>query len=484
MLYRSVTISIVTALVLTLVISSTTMSRELTLNSALEFATAKSERSKIINGDLEVAQQEYNAERINFILPEISINGSVPAYNVTESFRFFGGADTKSLTRTTDLNFASDITLAQSLITGGNLTVKANLLRAKSEYPLSGVDVDEDTRQGIFDFTFEQPLLKPSSAKNDLRQKKTALQIAQYSHETELADLKREIVEAYFGLLQMDIHLKMAADQLTSARDAARIDSIKFSDAVISEEDYLETASKLLDAELNQFDIENQRKEKARELALLLDLDVNEELTLLPPPVPENLTDQEKKAMLGSWEQTIPLLKASAEYDNAKRAADFAAGSHGLTGTLQADYRLGRGNVDVTGYPQQDNNTNSWGLSLNFSLPLWDGGSSAASVKAAQISAEKSRIEYERAEKSARAQLIDLINRIDVSHRKLNILRKQIDLTSDREKIAKFRFDDGQISIIDYVVVKVEWLQAQNDYYEELKNYLVDKIDLDGKFTG
>jgi len=282
----------------------------------------------------------------------------------------------------------------------------------------------------------------------------------------------------------MDIHLKMAADQLTSAQDAARIDSIKFDDAVISEEDYLETVSKRLDAELNQFDIENQRKEKARELALLLDLDVEEELTLLPPPVPENLNEDQKKAMLGSWEQTIPLLKASAEYDNAKRAADFAAGSHGLTGTLRADYRLGRGNVDVTGFPQQANNTNSWGLSLNFSYPLWDGGSSAASVKAAKISAEKSRIEYERAEKSARAELIDLINRIDVSHRKLNILRKQIDLTGDREKIAKFRYDDGQISIINYVVVKVEWLQAQNDYYEELKNYLVDKIDLDGKFTG
>jgi len=50
--------------------------------------------------------------------------------------------------------------------------------------------------------------------------------------------------------------------------------------------------------------------------------------------------------------------------------------------------------------------------------------------------------------------------------------------------IAKFRLDDGQISRLTHLESKIDYLEARNKYLEELKNYLLDKIALEGKYSG
>lgn len=458
--------------------------REVTLGQAIKIALEDSDRGRIINGGLEVAEQQYFAERVNFILPEISINGVLPAYSATESFRFFGGQDSKQLIRTTDLNFKSDITLNQALITGGDLTITANLKRNDATYPLFGVEVDERANQGIFDFSFEQPLLKPSEPKNRLKNRKDDLEIAQVTRREEQAELKREVIEAYFGVLQTELEGSIARAKLKSTGLQAEIDSTKLSDGIISEGYWLESISKRLDAELEDFDAVNQHSTRKRELAALIDLGSNEELQPIKPAPGPNLTETQKRVLIGNWEQSLPLKKAWHEYKKTERAAGYAASGHGLNGTLRANYSLGRGNVKVSNSDEQDNNTDSWGISLNFSYPIWDGGSSAAAIKASYLSAEKSRLEYEQKEKAAKAIIIDLINQIDISFRKISILNKQIELTDNRRQIARFRADDGQISEIVYLESEVSFIEAKNKYLEQLKKYLIDKVELDSKYSG
>ena len=455
--------------------------RDLTLSEALNIALENSSRGEIISGDLEVAEQNYFAERINFYIPEISINGNVPVYNVTESFRFFGGLDEKQLIRTTDRDFRSYIELSQSLITGGNINVTGNIWNRRSEYPLLGTDVTEITNQGIFDFTFEQPLLKPSEPKNNLHNRKDELEIARYVRVQEIAGLKKEVTDAYLGVLQSDLQLQMAEDKAKSARLKVEIDSAKFIDGVINEEDWLLSRSSRLDAELERYDKENQRQEKGRELALLLDFDITEEINTSVPPKQDELTEKHRTAMVNNWEESVPIKKALHEYRKAKRQADYTASSHGLTGTFEASYSLGRGDVEVEGV-STDNNTDSWQLAVNFRLPLWDGGSTGASIKAARITAQKSEIEYQRARKSARAEIVALIHRLDVSQRKLDVLQQQVDIANNKLDIAQFRLDDGQISSIEYLESKVFYLEAQNNYLEELRKYFNDRIEIESKY--
>lgn len=470
------------AAVIVAMVCSEARTRDLTLDEALNIAVKNSSRGEIIAGDLEVAEQNYFAERINFYIPEISINGNVPVYNVTESFRFFGGLDQKQLIRTTDRDFRSYIELSQSLITGGNINVTGNIWNRRSEYPLAGSDVTEITNQGVFDFTFEQPLLKPSEPKNNLHNRKDELEIARYTRIQEVASLKKEVTDAYLGVLQSDLQLQVAEDKAESARLKVEIDSTKFIDGVISEEDWLLSKSSRLDAELERYDKQDQRAQKGRELALLLDIDITEEINTSVPPAQEQLTERHRTALVNNWEESVPIKRALHEYRKAKRLADYTASSHGLTGTFEASYSLGRGDVEVEGI-STENNTDSWQLALNFRLPLWDGGSTGASIKAARITAQKSEIEYQRARKSARAEIVALINRLDVGQRKLDVLRLQVDIAKNKLEIAQFRLDDGQISTIEFLESKVFYLEAQNSYLEELRKYLDDRIEIESKYV-
>jgi len=477
--------SVIVALVV--ITTQLSWSRELTLDEAIALAVTRTSRAEIIRGNLEVAETNYFAERVNFYLPEISINGNVPAYSVNESFRFYGGLGRKQLVKTTDFDFTGNIQLKQSLISGGDLTVRGNLLRGDARYPLWSdldVTVEQNARQSYFDFEFEQPLLKPSDAKNDLNNKKDDLGIARLAKLEEVAALKKEVTEAYFGVLQLSLKEELTRDKLESARLKAEVDSVKLRDGVISEENWLESASARLDAELEQFDIDNQLQEKNRELAILLDFEASETILSAPLEITQHLDEREKKMLIEQWEESVDVRKAHYEYRKEQRTADYAASAHGLNGNLAAKYSLGRGKVMTEGMEDDNIKANSWEVSLNFTYPVWDGGASGAAVKAARLSEEKARIECERTKRSARAEIVNLINRLDVSFRKLGLLNQQIELAKSKLDIAKFRLDDGQISMIIYLESKIDHLEAKDKYLEELKSYLLDKIALEGKYTG
>ena len=478
---------LINCLLILLVLINFSYAEVITLEDALTIALTESSRGSIIEGNLEVAEKQYFAKKVNFYVPKVFLNGSLPSYSVNESFRFFGGATQKSLFKTTDFEYRSNIQLDQSLITGGNLKVTANLKRSDAKYPntaITGAEINELTQQSFFDFEFVQPILQPSSAKYELNNKYDDLEIARINQLEEIASLKEEVINAYLGVLEMSLKEKIAEAKVETAQLNLGIDSLKFIDEVLSEEMWLESSSKYLDEELNQFDIVNQSEEKQRSLRALLDLENDKQFDVLIPKQPEPMSESDKSRVESNWEASTPLKKAKHVFKKEKRAADFQAGSHGLTGNLTANYSLGRGTVEFDDIPNDDIKTNSWGLAVNLTYPLFDGGSSKAAVNAAYIASEKSRLEFESVRKAIKAEIRDLVNNISISHRKLEILEKQIGLAKNKMDIAKYRYDDGQISKMSYNEHYVFFLEMRIKYLEEIKKNLIDRAKLESKYIG
>ena len=457
--------------------------RELTLSEAIDIAQNHTGRGAIINGQLEVAEQYYFVERINFYVPEISINGSLPSYGTNERWGYLPGTDGKGAVREPYLDFDADITLTQNLITGGDLTISADLTNQDREHPNSeGLAVDESSKLGRFNFSFTQPIFQPSTPKHDLAKRKDDLEIARLTRVEESAAHEKEVIEAYLGVLQTELKTELGGDNFKSACLKTGIDSMKLADGVISEEDWLESISARLDAELMQFEIENEAAEQKRLLSTLLDYDASESITLIEPVASEPINGKKEHDYVSLWQESIPIRKAGYEYEKAKREADYAASSRGLTGTFAANYDLGRGRVEDAGF-KEDLKTNSWGVKLNLSYPLWDGGASSASVKAANLSEEQARLEYDKAGKSAKAQIVSLINQVNVSYRKLGVLKQQIELARTKLEIAKSRLNEGQISELTFLENRISFLQAKNNYFEELENYFTVNVDLKSKYV-
>lgn len=485
--------TIIGLLGLLLVIPTTGIAqRDLTLDESLDIAVNHSSRGRIIEGSFGVAEQNYKAKRINFYVPEISINGSLPSYSRDKTYGFAQGAEERSLIETRSLGLSSYIQLKQALITGGDLEATANLTRDDGRRPNLNQDfpdadfVFEDYRRGYFSFNYAQPLLKPSESKNELHNRKDDVEIAGYSRIEEEQALKTEVAEAYMGVLLTTLSLEIAELKAKKESLQSGIDSLKFADGILSEEELLESVSTRLDSELEHFEAETAAEEQVRELAMLLDLDVSEPVAPSVPAIGDHLSEQDRQYLIDDWESTIAIRKAESEYRKSKRAADYAASSHGLTGDLALRYSFGKEDTRTEYEESLDfrdkNNTNSWGISLNFTYPLWDGGASRASVNAADHQAEQARLEFEKAKKTARAEIINAVNRLDVSFQRLEIVEKQIGLALNRLNIADERFADGQISELTWLESKVFYLETKDRYLEELKNYLVKRIELEHKY--
>ncbi len=487
------------ALVFSICLAPQNWSRQITLEQAVEMAVSNTPRGSIIRGRLEVAEQNYKAKRINFYVPEISINGSLPSYAVDESFRFFGGSSQKELYKTKELSFRSFVELNQSLITGGDLRITANLTDNNDQYPdtrrldfsndtiPAGTFVTEKSRRGFFDFRLTQPLFRPSSAKHDLDVRKANKEIAGYTRIQEQAGLVKEVTTAYLDLLEAELNSSIYADKLESAKIKAAIDSSKFIDGVVSEEELLTSTSALLDAELEQFEFQTEWRDQQRELAMLLDMDVQKDLELTEPSIAEHLTESEKEQMAANWENSTDIRKAKVELRKAEKIASFSASAFGIQGDLTAGYSLGRGKIETEYTDSQiddDINTTGWTIGLNVRLPVFDGGAGSAAVKAAWFEADQSRLEYQRTEKQARARIVNLINQLDISFRRLEIISKQIGLADNRLKIADQRHKDGQISKLTYLVNRIFYLETKDRYLQEMKSYLLNKIDIRSKFPG
>lgn len=471
--------------------------RDLTLDQALDIALDHTARGGMIKGKLEVAEMNYRAKRINFYVPEVSINGRLPEYSEDESYRPFSNAYDKQLFQTRNIDFSSFIQARQSLITGGQITATANLLAQDNRYPDTRYDrtlgyfVNENSRRGFFDISLQQPLLRPSSAKYELNNRKDELEIAEMTKREEEADLQAEVIAAYVGLLQLSVKSEMNQDLLESATLQTEIDSAKLADGILSEEEFLTSVSNRLDAELAQFEVETQTEDQRRELALLLDIDVNEELRLSEPTMSGHFSESMRQQMINSWEETVPIHKADFEYRKSKRSAEYNASGHGLTGDLEASYSVGRQNVETERFnsevggnvtSEEKISTTGWSVSLLLSLPVWDGGAGRAEVEAARFEAEQYRLEYERARQNTRAEIINLVNQVDVSHRRLQIMRKQVELAENKLRIARERFGNGEISRITLLESEVFLLESRDRYLEEMSSYLSNRAKLEGMF--
>ena len=458
---------------------------ELTLDQALERAVEKTSRGAIIEGRFEVKEQTYQARRTNFYFPEISINAQTPEYNEDQSYRFFGGLDSKQLISTQDLGFRSFIEANQSLITGGDLRITANLQASEEEYPVSLgpsglVRVNENSRRSFFEFGLTQPILKPSEAKNDLHNKRDDRELARLTMVEETAALKKEVIEGYIGLLRQELALQLAGDKLQSARLQVEIDSSKFADGVLSEEDFLISRSEYLDAELAAFEAETEMTEERRSFAQLLDFDSEEPINITAPDTVEPISQILRQTFIDNWENALSIKRSRLEYHKAERQAGYTASSHGLNGDLEVNYSIGRGTVENDIQPDNDINTNSWGISLNLSYPLWDGGASSSAVQAARLEAEQARLEYQKAEKAARAEILNMVNRLDVSYRRLGIVRQQVDLADNRLEIARSRLEDGQISELTFLESRIHYYETRDKYLEELQAYYINQVELSG----
>lgn len=464
----------------------------MTLDSTLHRLLEETTRGRIIQGQHQVAKDKFDAEKIGYYLPAISFNTTLPSYTYTEDYNNYPGFTDPILFKRNNVGAAGNLRMKQKVLTGGDVTFETRLNIRNDEYP-SGVygsdnrfigfqtAIDKRRLANLY-FQFNQPLFQTSQTRSAYLQARDNLDKAEIEYWRAQADLKKEGITTYFDLLIAQIERSIAENQSQLAAYNAKWDSVKYTDSVITEEDWIESKSSRLEKLLAAYDAEASLSEKTNNFIHLLDLPVGTDVDLKIPPVPPTPSEARTRHLLADVNNSSDVELARINMEISERSLNQTRSSLGVNGTLNASYSIGQGKVTQS-KPEQEVeeniDTKDWEVSLNLSYPIWDGGASKANLHSQELSYESSRLEYLAAQRRARNNLEILLRRIQINHDKLSLLRQEVDLADTKLKEAQERFDEGMISQATLLENKNYYEEARKSLIATMKDHYLDLTELE-----
>lgn len=471
---------------------------EYTLDQTLERLLGASTRGQIIKGQFEVSRAKFNAEKIGYYLPEISLNSTLPSISEAERNTWIGPIDDPIFAKTRNSTRNTSVQMSQKVITGGDISISGNyrwnerktptgFFYGDSTYVVPSLNRIEGNNLRL---NFSQPIFNTSNTRAAYTSARDNLKQAEVQWRVDQADLKKEGVTAYVDLLIADLDKQIAEKNSQQATIKAHWDSLMFDDGVKTEEEWVESKSDRLEKRLAMFDTEAAYEEKLNDFKHLLDLPSDQAVTLSTPETPEMPTANKMQ-----W------LKANAEYSSetelarmkmmiAERTLKETRSSGGLNGQLNLSYEWGDEEsyfhkelqVDTARFVYETNSNNpttDWQVSLEFSYPLWDGGASKANVRSSELAYESARLEYQAAERNAKNKMEIAIKRMEINYSKLQLLEDELELADKKLSDAKDKFEEGLISESDLLENEVYYLEAGKSRLTTLKDYYHDLIELE-----
>ncbi len=341
-----------------------------------------------------------------------------------------------------------------------------------------------------FSFTFKNELLMTTKLDQTLYsfgKVGTALKIA-YNYEDYVkavfAYQKQKILnnirESFYRALVLEKILKLAVESENSARENYDQTRVKFESGVSSEYDLLQAEVRWRNAIPATLAARNNFEMAINNLKAMIDLPVNEELTLtgsldslppLPPMLPvENALEQRAdfKALL---------LEESMRQKNVD--LEFANHLPNLSGTFSYSYS---GRSDQF---KMENDFGNYVVGVRLHIPIFSGGFTQAQVQKAQVEVEKTRLQVEQTREKVAIELSNIHLKLREAFERIHSAQKAVDAARRAFEIAKSRSESGQATQLelkdsrlfldqaritelnaryDYIVAHLNWQLASGAY--------------------
>jgi outer membrane protein len=434
----------------------------LTLRQAVELALKQGLQADAAASAYAAASQRDRAAGAR-LLPQLSLTGSVPAYNrsivpVTQpdgSTLFRPQQDTRA-----DLN----LSLSQRVpYTGTTLTVTSRLAQVQK----SGVaDQWNSTPLSV---GLVQPILRPNNIGWDTREQDVRYELAQRQYREAREDIAVQVTTAFFDYFAAQTAVRNAITNTATNDTLYNLNQGRYEVGKIGENDLLQSELALLRARTI---LDGARLEKERTLAALrLALNVPPSTPIeidafgeLPRFLPDTLVAVEQALKNRATMTDVELQDVQAR----RRISDAKFGT-GPGATLIASYGWNAsGNERDMVYRDLQN---AQAVSLAVAMPIFTWGARSADVQAAMA-------DRQRTTSTGRASREQTVQEAHFAALQFMQAGRQLQLSAKADTVAQKRFDVaynryviGKIFINDLFVAQNEKDQALLQYVTALRNY-------------
>ncbi|MCA9764604.1 MAG: TolC family protein, partial [Gemmatimonadetes bacterium] len=301
------------------------------------------------------------------LLPQLSLNGTVPAYNrsIIEVLQ----PDGSTLFRPQDQTNANlNVRLSQRLPTGGDLFVQSTLSRFK----VSGGSAFETWSSTPVTIGLRQDLFRPNTLKWDRREQDLRGELAERQYREAREDIAVTVTGLYFDAYSARVSLQNAETNVGVNDTLYTLNKGRFEVGKIGENDLLQSELALLRARnaLDGSRLQYDRAMASLRLALNLPIDAAIELTV-PTDIPVVEADT-AVAVREAMANRAAVRDVALQRTQAERSVNAARLNTGFAATVQASYGYNATGTDFrTAYDQLQEARQ---FSLGVQLPLWQWG--------------------------------------------------------------------------------------------------------------
>ena len=391
--------------------SSPAFALDLSLNDAIEKITHESHDLKKANANLRRAEASLDAANAN---RWFSIEGTASYMNLVNVER---PLDSRNLELPPELGgLISDSLKDQSII----VEIPDNIFMA-------GVSLT-------------QPLYTFGKIGNAVKSVKSAIKMAESSHELTRREVRYAATDLYWTAKMTDEIVKLAETDLKNARNAKN----KLTSAGrANRSNLLKIESDIATKEINVSDAKFNRDTAHRMLKIMAGIDINEELVLTQdfPKTFDAINAPELKTT-PQWEILDEQVNMYERLARSKRAGAYPT----LAATASYNYMSMSGDIGHM-FDSSGSQSANWGVALQ--VPIFSGGLNRANATVEAMNAEAARQDLAQAKKITTEQYDNAIKSYNHLRGNLSTLENARDLAAKTYTLSQNRFASGQTSAVE-----------------------------------
>jgi outer membrane protein len=436
----------------------------LTLAQAVALAQARGHQADAAHAALEAARYRDRSFSSR-LLPQLSLSGTVPAYNrsIISVVQPDGSTSFRPQQQT---NASLTMRLSQRIpFTGGDVFVSSSLSRLR----VTGTQDFETWSSTPFTIGLRQDILRPNTTRWDQREQRVQADLDERTYREAMEDIALTTTSLFFDVYAARVALQNAVTNAATNDTLYRLNQGRYEVGKIGENDLLQSELALLRSRTS---LDGAQLEYDRALAALrLALNIPPERPLsiavsatVPPVEPDTAVAVTQALHNRATVSTVELQEVQA-----RRRITEAKLANGIGATVQASYGY-NATAPEAGLAYQ-NLLEARQLTLSVQVPLWQWGAHGEDIRAAEA-------ERDRTESLGQSTLEQVAHDARYAALQLSQARRNVALSAKADTVAGKRFEVaynryviGRISIDNLYIAQNEKDQALTQFVRALRGY-------------
>lgn len=475
-------ISLTAAIMVLICFAAKAETYQLDLESSIAVAKIKSYDMLKLQQDLKIAGYKLKSATSSL---RTSVNMELTTPEYTETIKEFEDTVGISFYSINRMKYYGSLKINQPLPTDGSLYLQTSLSNTD--------DLNNDKR--LMNLCTRLGLTQPIDALYGYNNIKSELRQAELYYEQTQKELKREelnliyeVSDSFYDLLSKQKSREIAQTNLDRQTEAFNLAKNKYDAGLIREVDALQMEVDLAEAQ-NNYDIASIDLSSAEnEFKELIGINISDSVVISSNLDYVPVTIDSKQAVALALQNRLEIREQEIQVEINKMNLKKQKAEGMIKGELTAYYEkngISELGIDEGIETSLSNSANdfgarpqNFGVGLTLHIPIIDWGKNRALVRSAEAQMQKSIYQQEIEKRKIEREVLNLVNEISNSLKRLLLLEKNVVVAEKSFSITLSRFSDGDIVSQDLALERERLNNAHISYLTSYINYKLKLADL------